>query len=296
MPQYGNNSRDDNYLNNGELGTTTTTASTIETTITTTAIINAKISTTNLNILMGKSVGSMAPPWLQSMNLQPCNLPTESICPKMPIIKRQTLQCFGDGIINCDANVGSMCKLFERQSNPSNRLQNGPIKMSDFNYFFCNQPLTTAECMGIVECMSSGKVAPISTTEPSTVEVTSSTTSSSSIVEILKEDSQLNGYETEIEPETILPNRRNEPNRYYTATKEYTTTTNSPAETEMPVSVWGSNTGVSLGHRQSLKHEPNLATNKKNQKLSRMQVGMIGALIALGSFMFIAVAAVAYYS
>lgn len=241
---------------------------------------------------MGKSVDNISPPWLQTMNLRPCHLPTESICPKMPKIKRQSLQCFGDGIINCDASVGSMCKLFERQTNPSNQLDDyGANTMTVANYFFCNQPLTTAECMGIIECMSSRKLVP-TTTELPMVEVTSST---SSIVEILKENSLLNRYETEMEPEIISPNQR-----YYTGTKEYQTTTTATMAntgTEISVTDWPvHNTGVSLGNRQSLKHEPNLVTNKKNQKLSRMQVGMIGALIALGSFMFIAVAAVAYYS
>ncbi|OTF72653.1 hypothetical protein BLA29_004504, partial [Euroglyphus maynei] len=292
----------------------------------------------------------MPPPPIQSQHPtlmtaplpRQCHFRIETICPTMAMVRRSQFQCFGDGIIHCDGRVSRMCRLFERQSYLRDQMQDDVHDISSStstttdmpppmiryyrpdprNYFYCNQPLMTDECVGVTECISDASFMtdmmdnPMATMneedEGPDIEYKKSS-SSPHINHRPRPHSNFRPKQSEYEvnenDETIITAKP--PPRYHSSPEEImpefdTTTVATSISTAIPTTtvsaskfdqdsmMMADDNGQSSSLRAN-QHDPP-TTTRSHQPLSRVQVGLIGALIALGSLMFVMVAAVAYYS
>nr|XP_027204603.1 mucin-5AC-like isoform X3 [Dermatophagoides pteronyssinus] len=299
------------------------------------------------------------PPPLSSPVPRQCHFRMETICPTMSMARRSQFQCFGDGIIHCDGRVSRMCRLFERQSHLRDQgmmldaMQSSSSTTTDMpppmiryyrpdpnNYFYCNQPLMTDECVGIAECVSDASsafmadmMAGNSLTEPDDQD-------DEPDIEYKKASpSKLNyrpkpygknspakqtelkvNHDQDEDDETV-----NKPPQYHLPSDKLNSkfdgnitttvipTTAIPLTTASKFDEESSSNHIEGGggHQSSSlrSNQPNdllppqppaatttVAHHRSPQPLSRVQVGLIGALIALGSLMFVMVAALAYYS
>lgn len=167
--------------------------------------------------------------------LKKCQVDIGAICPMATPGQRRSFQCYGSGVISCEENQNSICRLYESGSLSSE--QAGPKVASrqttspffqPMAYFFCNRPLRTSECFGSVQCSQL----------PAKVKTRASTARTEESTE-----SSINGTDT----------------------------------------AW-----------EEIESNSSLEQVKPESKLSRVQIGLIGALIAVGSIMFIIVTVIAF--
>lgn len=234
-----------------------------------------------------------------------CHFKLLHLCPQLAISRfapiRSKIACYGEGLISCDPRAGKLCRLtpttpssdsagsyesYEEASaeNGSNNKEEPPSPSTSASPFFCNVPLTTEYCSGSARCVmpkseASGVITPSSVT-PTTITTTTIT------------PGDQEGMGT-----TMTTTTTNTPLSDDAAKQEVTTLL---AAEQHLLKLQSGGGDHQLPSSQNYSHEevinPDQQSSRAAKPLSPLKIGLISALIAIGSLIVILVTIVAYIS
>ena len=259
-------------------------------------------STTTSTTSSSSSSNSTVTSWRQ------CHFKLLHLCPQLAIARfaaiRNKIACYGEGLISCEPRAGKLCRLtpttpssdsagsyesYEEASaenGSNNNKEEPPSPSTSASPFFCNVPLTTEYCSGSARCVmpkseASGVITPSSVT-PTTITTTTIT------------PGDQEGMDTTARTTTVTTNTPLSDD----AAKQEVTTLLAAEQHLLKLQSGGGD--HQLPSSQNYSHEevinPDQQSSRAAKPLSPLKIGLISALIAIGSLIVILVTIVAYIS
>ncbi|KAF7491162.1 hypothetical protein SSS_04719 [Sarcoptes scabiei] len=272
-----------------------------------------------------------------SSSLAQCKVSIEKICPNQshsssssssssPSFSSKRFQCFGSGIIVCHKGLGSKCFLIEKRLYPKNRSPSfehlrESSELSSHKNFYCNRPLFTTNCSGIIECFTRRESRQRTFMDQNDQPSTTSTTTITEEDDDDDDNNRDDGNDVDINDDDNDDERRwDNENNFIQDQNDRNDQMVTKTISNIPEgAINKKNRNVSKDfesidfnnhHQQnddddSLRRDGNvfdqqdetiLTRNDYHQKLSRIRIGLISALIGFGSLIFVVVATIAFIS